>query len=246
MEAFQQSLPMDMRDMRPLPGVQPVVGDWLRCDDAYAHQMHARRELIKNKRDDVYRLHPCAHDAAHELLEHVEAQLPGLGYVRGRAGWLCPDGVHVDKSNAPLTDLGKLCQADFCLLQKDEALSAHVLTGAVLCFPASWMLSEKFNRPLDVIHRRVDEYDRDIARRVQRLFDGVKVGRPLWRFNRLWYADAALFQPRSVSAPRDLQAGGMPFLRCERQVILRLPETQAVVFAIHTYVLRRETVPRLD
>jgi hypothetical protein len=151
---------------------------------------------------------------------------------------ICPDGhiVLLDE-HAPLAVLGRIVQEDICILQKrgDE----HVLTAAVLCFPAYWMLSEKAGRPLTHIHGTVPEYDADIARRVQRLFDGVQVGRPLWRSNRIWRDDPELFQPLSVTAKR--RAAPEPqtarFVRVERQCILRLPVSGAVVFTIHTYMV---------
>ena len=146
----------------------------------------------------------------------------------------------MERSN-PLATLGRLAQEDFCILQKhgDE----HVLTGAVLCFPASWMLSEKFMRPLIGIHEPVDSYDTGIAARVQRLFDGVQVGRPMWRFNALWYAVPDLHHPRSIHNRRKRRTSeNAPYLRSERQCILRLPQTRAVIFSIHTYVLARASV----
>lgn len=117
-------------------------------------------------------------------------------------------------------------------------------TGAVLCFPASWLLSEKSGRPLSAIHETVDEYDTGLARRVQRMFDGVQVGRPLWRMNQLWYADPELHQPRSDITPRAIEnkPEGASYYRSERQCILRLPQTQAVVFTIHTFVLNASDV----
>ena len=144
----------------------------------------------------------------------------------------------------PLGTLGQLLQEDFCLLQKPEGANEHLLTGAVLCFPAGWRLSEKFMRPLLAIHDPVPEYDAKLGARVQRLFDGVQVDRPLWRFNVLWYDDPELYQPRSAIAPRELgDPAQAPYLRSERQCILRLPETRAVVFSIHTYVVARADVP---
>jgi len=78
---------------------------------------------------------------------------------------------------------------------------------------------------------------------VQRLFNGVQPGRPLWRFNALWYDDPTLHQPRSIHARRDHPKDGKgDFLRSERQCILRLPQTNAVVFSIHTHVLARADV----
>ena len=107
-----------------------------------------------------------------------------------------PDGVTVAIDRAdPLGTLGHLVQEDLCLMEKRN--EAHVLTAAVLCFPASWRLAEKIGRPLEAIHAPVPEYDPKLARRVQRLFDGVQPGRPLWRVNALRYADPALHQPRA-------------------------------------------------
>ena len=85
-------------------------------------------------------------------------------FHRSDAGITCPDG-HVQPLDFddPLRTLGQIVQEDICLLQKrgDE----HVLTGAVLCFPASWRLADKAGRPLIGIHDTVPEYDSDIARR---------------------------------------------------------------------------------
>lgn len=239
-EILQTRLPYDIHSPRPLPGIAPLqMEDWLHRDEAFAGQMARRAALLAERPDAVLALDEGARPAAVELLDLVQGlAYPGTGNRVTR-----PDGatVPVDRAD-PLRSLGQLVQEDFCILEKrgDE----HVLTGAVLCFPASWTLAEKFMHPLIAIHEPVGSYDAGVARRVQRLFDGVQVGRPLWRFNALWYADAELHQPRSIhdrrSAPVPADAG---YLRSERQCILRLPATRAVVFSIHTYVLARRDVP---
>ena len=38
---------------------------------------------------------------------------------------------------------------------------------------------------------------------------------------------------------RPAEGGDYPYLRSERQCVLRLPETRACVFSIHTYVMAR-------
>lgn len=239
-EILQTHLPYDIHSPRPLPGIAPLqMEDWLHRDEAFAGQMARRAALLAERPGAVLALDEGARPAALELLDLVQ----GLAYPGTGAQVTRPDGVSVTVDRAdPLRSLGQLVQEDFCILEKrgDE----HVLTGAVLCFPASWTLAEKFLHPLIAIHEPVGSYDAGVARRVQRLFDGVQVGRPLWRFNALWYADAELHQPRSIhdrrSAPVPADAG---YLRSERQCILRLPETRAVVFSIHTYVLSRADVP---
>ncbi len=215
---------------------------WLHKDEVFAEQMQRRETLLRERQGEVLALDPRAKPAAQELLDLVVAQV----YPDAKDQVIRPDGVSValDRKN-PLDTLGRLVQEDFCLLQKQG--DQHVLTGAVLCFPASWRLSEKFLRPLVDIHVPVESYDTNVAKRVQRLFDGIQPHRPLWRFNALWYEDAELFQPRSVSQPREIRdRGRAQYLRSERQTLLRLPETRAVVFSIHTYVLAAKRLSEME
>ena len=179
----------------------------------------------------------AARPAAHELLDTVLDALRGLPGYRsaGDDAVTRPDGVRVAiDRDAPLLTLGRLVQEDFCLLERRANRAEHLLTGAILCFPASWRLSDKFMRPLTTIHAPVADYDAGIARRVQRLFDAIRPGRPLWRANALRYHEAELFQPRRDETGRPRATA--PYLRSERQCLVRLPATGAVVFSIHSYV----------
>lgn len=251
-EILQRSVPYDVFAPRALPGILPLdINDWLIVDDAYPGQMAERARLLQQQREAVTQMDAQALGAAQELLELVLTQMasghPG-GFVIDRAAGRVtrPDGGEtVLDFDRPLVTLGHLVQEDFCILQKQG--DEHVLTGAVLCFPASWQLTEKYMQPLTVIHVPVGSYTDDIARRVQRLFDGVRPGRPLWRFNALWYADPKLHQPRSAHTRRDERfAETAAFLRSEKQSILRLPKTDAVVFSIHTFVVARQDIAAPD
>lgn len=244
---LQTRLSYDPTTPRPLPGIAPMdPADWIIVDDAYAGQMEERRKLLAARRDTVLALDPQARPAAQELLNAVLADLAARAdHVVTEGQVQRPDGMTVtlDRDD-PMGTLGHLVQQDLCIMERrgDE----HVLTAAVLCFPASWTLEEKFMRPLTGIHVPVDSYDDSMARRVQRLFDGVQVGRPLWRFNALWYADPTLHQPRREADRRpERGAEDARYLRTERQSLLRLPQTGAVVFGIHTSVLERATVRAL-
>lgn len=287
---LQSTIPYDVQTRAGLPGVAPLdPSAWLIRDDAFAAQMALRDRLIAQRLTEVIavssgRTARTESDAASgalapgldpgacvdiaaaldELLETVLVHLAcDSGYNITPRSVRRPDGVEVAlRRDDPLWVLGRLVQEDLCVLQRPQDGAEHILTAAVLCFPAGWRLGQKIGRPLMRIHDPVPEYDAHQGKRVQRLFDGVQVGRPLWRFNALTYGDPALFQPAKASntsgaasgldrpALRDRQGGepggfaenapsdGPRYLRSERQTILRLPKSRAVIFGIHTFVKR--------
>jgi dimethylamine monooxygenase subunit A len=240
----QSELPEDMRVERALPGVQPLnMADWLHVDDVYAAQMQERLSLMETCRDEVCAQMACSEDACHEACELV------VEYARCKDGFSqegtqmrCPDGRVISLTDDPLIVMGALVQEDMCILQKPNGADEHTLSAAILCFPSLWTLSEKLGLPMGRIHAPVDEYNVDIARRVQRLCDGVKVGRPLWRFN-FGHAGPELFQPRAEKDfSRDPIEGAQKYQRAERQSLIRLPKTDAILFSIHTYVVKPRVV----
>lgn len=228
---------------RRLPGVIPVsVEDWFEVDDAYAAQMALRDRLLSQEPELVYALSDHARPAAEELFDTVLPLLPPLGFSLNEDKAIRPDGVTVplDRSD-PLRMLGRLVQCDLCLMESDpEAFdhAEHVLTGGVLCFPSGWTLREKFMRPMMRIHEPIDIYTDDLGKRVQRLMDGVQPGRGLMR-GTASQSDAHLHDPRSEYEYRH-GSDGSPYIRVERQCLFRLPQTRAVIFTIHTQVVRRE------
>jgi dimethylamine monooxygenase subunit A len=220
-----------------LPSMTPVgAGEWLRVDEAYGAQLAEKARLIGEKRADVIAMLPGVEAAVAELLDVVLAEVAGMpGFVVRADTVTRPDGmvVAVDRGD-PLLTLSRIVQEDFCIHEKRGA--EHVLTAALLCFPAAWTLAEKIGRPLTTIHAPVARYDADVATRVQRMFDMVRADRPLWRANLLRYDDPSLFQPHTEANPRPVGRPESPYRRSERQTIRRLPRTDAVVFSIHTTV----------
>lgn len=240
---LQSRLPFaPWRDPRTsrLPGIIPCPPEgWITRDDAFAAQMAERARLLSAAPERVHALLPEGRAAADELYAAVLARLAqDDGYRIGREAVTRPDGVTVPLDpSQPLMTLGRLVQEDLCLMQARG--EEHVLTGAVLCFPASWTLAQKIGRPLTGIHVPVAGYAGDLAKRVQRLFDAIRPGQPLMRFNALLYADPTLHQPRREEEVRTRPpASEKVFLRSERQCLLRLPQTQAVLFSIHTFMVR--------
>ncbi len=223
-----------------LPGIQPLpIEDWLIRDDAFAGQMALRDHLVAERQQEVHALLPGAEDAALECYDMVlEVLGKDCGYSFEDTTVTRPDGVTVPLDrHRPLLTLGRLTQSDFCLMQPGE--NGHVLTGAILCFPAYWTLSEKLGHALPRIHVPVPKYEEDIARRVQRLFDAMRPETLLWRANAHLHASAELFAPKTEREPqRRSDPEAARFVRSERQVLRKLPRTGAVVFSIHTYMVQ--------
>jgi hypothetical protein len=227
-----------------LPGTTPIApADWLQRDEVFAAQMAYRDALVAERPDEVHALDPASRPAADELLALVLAHLAAApGYVRDGDAMRRPDGVRVALDGPPLLTAGRLVQEDLVLLEKPEGAAEHRLVGAILCFPSNWTLRQKFGMPLGRIHRPVAAYDETVARRVQRLFDLLRPEAPLMRTNMLFYSDHDLFNPRAEFARHTPAAGTARFIRVERQTLLRLPQTGAVVFSIHTYMVRPEAL----
>jgi len=222
---------------RRLPGIQPVqAGEWLLRDDAFAAQMEYRDKLIQNRQDQIYRADQESLPAQEELLALVLCELD-TGYKKTKNQVLRPDGVAVGlDALPPLLTAARLVQEDLLIL--DMAVEPR-LNAAALCFPASWTLDEKFGAGLMAIHGYVDEYTDEMAKRVERMFIGIRPEQPLWRANFFRYVSPDLHQPRRVGEIKpETEKGG--FVRVERQTMRKLPHSGTVVFGIHTYVVRWE------
>jgi hypothetical protein len=232
---------------RRLPGIQPIdFSRWLIRDDVYDAQMEMRDKLLLVRREDVYAAPPPEADTATRIL--LGAVLAAVkndpAYTFKDDGVVIrPDGVEVNtRKQPPLLAAARLVQEDLLLTMPDQ--TEHVLTGGVLCFPASWNLAEKLGRPLASIHQPVPRYNATIAGRVQRLISNLRPNEPVWRANAFRYNSPDLFHPRHEKNPRRFDETGPCFVRVEYQTLMRLPGTEAVVFTIHTYMAPGEALTK--
>ncbi len=227
-----------------LPGTVPIAPeDWLVRDEVFAARMAARDRLIAERAEVVHECLPGAEPAARELLSVVLERLRAdAGYRVAADRVVRPDGVAVPLDGPPLLVAGRLVEEDLVILERPEGAGEHVLTGAILCFPSSWTLAQKIGRPLMAIHAPVARYDPAIGRRVQRLFDGLRPEVPLMRANVLPYDHGRLHNPRP-EFEQHRPEGPARYLRAERQVLLRLPVSRAVVFSIHTFLIAPGGLP---
>ncbi|MEM0923142.1 MAG: DUF3445 domain-containing protein [Pseudomonadota bacterium] len=234
----------DPRMVSP-PGLSPLEpADWFRIDPDFTAQMSEREALITELPELVLAADPGAQNVRalyDRILDHLRAG--GLYDFEEKAARR-PDGaiVPLDETN-PLATLGRLIAEDLCLMEQPGTGGEYRLVAATLCFPSRWLLSEKLGRPLTVIHEPVPDYDDTLARRVNRMFEAVRPGRPLVRVNWLVHAVAELHLPlgsaEKAKEPDDLS--GPLYLRTERQTMTRIAPG-SVVFAIKTSICPLEAL----
>lgn len=210
---------MDPRLSRK-PGTRPLdLAQWIERDAKAAHEIAYRLRLLQTRRDIVLAQTPQCAEAEAELYAMLSTHL-------GHQGPSDP---------SPLAQLCGLAQEDFCILEKPADGEEYVLTAGLLCFPSRWSLAEKIGRRLTAIHAPVPDYSEDVARRVGRLFEAIREGHPLWRANWTLHSTPELHQPSGAFRQKEGTEDGF-YIRVERQTFVRLPQTQAVVFGIRTYV----------
>lgn len=138
--------------------------------------------------------------------------------------------------------LGDSVQEDLLLL--DLTQPGIPLIAGHLCFPNAWSLDDKLGRSFLEIHSPVPHFATTLGPPSEKLLARLKPQRPVARLNWALKATAQLDLTLRWSAWEAAQkalvtptnAGERCYLRIERQTLSLLPETQSVLFTLHTYV----------
>lgn len=222
-----------------LPGAQPL-GDrpWLMQNDAFGAQMALKDWLFDHHPDRILQLLPPADEAVAELYDLIMAEIALTKTYKIEDDAITrPDGVNISRQLAPMVQIGRLIQEDMVILADDSELT---LLGGVLAFPAGWILSEKIGRSLMSIHAPVAIYSEEMNFRVSRMIKFLREGAPVWRVNAHSYEEYELHRYLGENE-RDRSPVPGPYLRSERQVLRRLPQTGCTAFSILTHIVDRRS-----
>lgn len=227
--------------------------DWIEVDGDLETYLAEKDRLFGSVPERVFAARQDTADAQREVLEALAAYLPkrfpemyrrdGNRIVIGETG----RSVQLDPDNpAPLKTASLMVQEDLVLMRKCD--DGWRLVAASLCFPSSWSLAEKYDRPLQVIHTTVPAFGPGTrtAGLIARIFDSLKVELPVERMNWSLQENAELFHPRSKSE-RDTGAeekGGFlaghatenVHIRVERQTLRKMPVSGDILFTIRIYL----------
>lgn len=168
------------------------------------------------------------------LAEHhddVVAMLDEFAQPVGRAVATIADQIGVELVQGTLEEVARSTAEDLCAVALVDG--RWVLVAGVVCFPSMWRLPDKLGLSIARVHEPVPRYAEELEVRVDRFFDRLPVGRPVWRRN--WFIhdvpDLFLASPVHRDAPVDVP-GGL-WLRSERQTLMRVA-ADVVVFSIRT------------
>ncbi len=229
-------------------GLSPLDPEtWIEPDEYLHAHLEEKARLLRERYEDVVAVEPGSEAAQQEVLdlivEHVSRHFPDRYDVSDDRVRVLPDGPdheHRTWEGPPLELAARLVQEDLCLMRADD--DGHRLVAAVVCFPSSWSLAEKFGRPLSTIHAPVPGLEGRMSAGIDRIFDNLKVDQPVWRLNWAIMNDAVLHHPARHSGEerheldpgRDL--GEQLFMRVERQTLRRLPASGNILFTIRIHV----------
>jgi len=226
-------------------GLRPLdVDSWIEVDHQLGRYLAQKRRLFAAMPGRVFVSEADTGEAQQEVLAmltgHLLEKFPGIYALNGSAVTIGETGFSVnleDPSMPALLRAAFLVQEDLVLMRKGE--EGWRLVAASVSFPSSWVLLEKFSRPLHEIHAPVPGFGPGTrkAAMIERIFDNLKVEQPVARFNWSVYGDAELFHDSRVGeAPDYASADVAPQLRVERQTLRKLPESGDCLFTIRIHI----------
>lgn len=216
-------------------GLQPISNDeWIEpFDEACLSQFVAHKRTMLDADSEAILYDERARAALVELEDILRdyldrKKLPALhSHVSGAV----PDCI---SGQELLKEMSFWVPDDICILQPQSELGLdgedYVLSAASVLSPSHWSPKEKFLKPLAAIHAPIPDFDSELTPKVTRFFNHLKVGKPVVRYNWGIQSGAAL-NWQTESEPEQIHPS-TTYYRSERQTLLRLSKTGAVVFFI--------------
>ncbi len=201
---------------------------WIEPDADRDRYLTEKRTLAATRLDEVFRATddslPAQEECLAALTAHLSARHPQL---------MAETGLSDDKL-PPLLRAGLLVQDDLVIMMKRA--EGWFIAAAHLSFPSSWLLAEKFDRPMEEVHEYVPGFQGGTrnAAMINRIFDNLAPGLPAERFNWSINWKEKLFHPET--GRNDSAEPEQAVVRVERQTLTKLPQTGAIVFTIRIYL----------
>lgn len=150
-------------------------------------------------------------------------------------------GIEIDATISPweqLLSLGRAWEVDFMWLVVDEARIYRV-AGGVVCFPSFWALQAKLGCTLSETHRPVPGLNAALGRQIDTFLNKLVPDEAWLRENAGYCRSADRNQhPNQRSRPLDAAISlDEVWVRLEHQMLLKMPLSKSVLFAIRVEVV---------
>ncbi|CAF1909314.1 unnamed protein product [Rotaria magnacalcarata] len=236
--------------------------EWIQIDPNYRQQIQLKQRLLNSpRRNDLFVYKDEAYAASMETLKMLIAYLPFKYpnmFQRNNSKTKIMNLITKQTFNLiesdhlhPLEIAAYLVQEDLVIMQRDPTEEIYHANALAVCFPSGWLPKSKFGLSLAAVHMPQVPFFQDKLRiSMERYFLKLKEEKPVQRVNwtlqigdNLCSIEIGDNQNETITKEN---AGQLMYLRCERQTLRRLPESDAILFTIKTYMTKIEDLCRKD
>lgn len=233
--------------------------EWLLLENTYQKITDKRARITEKEREHTVLTNPEAKESVFETyemcLDYLMTRYPMYFSTDEEDSSLIHNKIRNEKipkdpnaypdTETLIRTLSHTMEEDFLLLQFDEKTEQYYLRSGSFAFPSGFDPARKMNLSLKDIHGPVPLYKQTIEKSMEKFFRRLKVGNWVYRLNWGIQSHDQLYAPDLNHASEEetvekLDPSSMDFnnvfLRCERQCLLRLPKTNALLFTIRTYI----------
>ncbi|QSZ28624.1 hypothetical protein DSL72_003123 [Monilinia vaccinii-corymbosi] len=220
-------------------------------DRTYLDRLAIRTNTIRDHGSTVLQALPSSHAAVQELYTYLTTiylptRFPSIYSLAPT--YLLNKATHrhiLLNPSSPLQalhNLGTNIDTDFLLLVPSPDGDGYCLGAFIVCFPHGFNPQALLGQKIRDIHKPVPKYKEKLETGMYRSFDRLEVGKLVKRVNWSITTDARLFAASGNHLDEGEEAEAEDFdihdthLRCERQLLHRLPQTKALVFSVKTYL----------
>ncbi|KAL4889987.1 hypothetical protein BDV59DRAFT_209938 [Aspergillus ambiguus] len=234
------------------------VNELIEFDKNYVERIALRKQIMKKHSETVLAAEDCVKSAVDEFYtwlvgNYLPTRFPQMFKVIEAAGdrpavlHNLPTGEKIclspaDKPVESLRIMGSLVEDDLLFLLPSTDGDGYTLKGFVTCFPSGFNTRKKLNLKLRDIHKPVPRYKQKLEKSMDRYFDKLKTGKFVKRANWTVTTTDQLFRAHGnhlyegEAIPEEDVNITEARVRCERQVLHRLPRTRAILFSFKTYL----------
>lgn len=232
--------PLDSDQFEYQFGIRPLLESEsiVEATDKYHGEIDLKRKLIGDDREYCFESLAGSELPQREAMQLIFDQ---AGHLDAGYNKLTRESIETE-SASPLLEIALHVQEDLAIMSPDSGRGFPLVAG-VICFPSGWSVSDKLGKSLLQIHGPVPRFNAQLGQTSELLMKRLKPGRPVWRMNWGVRPSGQLDQsPRHAEQLESLRssinaanAGQASFFRVERQTLARLPESDHLLFAIHTH-----------